>query len=123
MDRKLEISLLLEFYGQMLSERQRELIDYYYNDDLSLTEISELTGITRQGARDGIKKAGAILETYEEKLGMFRSYRARQSAVKALLTRLARLSEKYSFGSDPDYALLEKQISALAGAEGAEGDT
>ena len=53
----LTISILLDAYGALLTERQRELVDLYYNEDLSLAEISENTGITRQGVRDGIKKS------------------------------------------------------------------
>ena len=115
MEKKLELSLLLEFYGQMLSVRQRELIDYYCNDDLSLAEISELTGITRQGARDGIKKAEAILEDYEQKLGLYKGYAARAEAFSRVIALAGSLSKKYSFGSDPEYARLLEEAKALAG--------
>ena len=66
----LTISILLDAYGALLTERQRELVDLYYNEDLSLSEISENTGITRQGVRDGIKKSEAFLRECEEKLGV-----------------------------------------------------
>ena len=56
MDKKLTVSLLLDFYGQVLSEKQFQIMDYYYNDDLSLREISEILGITRQGVHDTIKR-------------------------------------------------------------------
>ena len=64
----LTISILLDAYGALLTERQRELVDLYYNEDLSLAEISENTGITRQGVRDGIKKSEVFLRECEEKL-------------------------------------------------------
>lgn len=63
---------LLDIYGSLLSDRRRELLEYYYNDDYSLSEISELTGISRQGIRDSIKKSEAELNTLEEKLGMYK---------------------------------------------------
>ena len=63
----LTISILLDAYGALLTERQRELVDLYYNEDLSLAEISENTGITRQGVRDGIKKSESFLRECEEK--------------------------------------------------------
>ena len=66
----LTISILLDAYGALLTERQRELVDLYYNEDLSLAEISENTGITRQGVRDGIKKSESFLRECEEKLGL-----------------------------------------------------
>ena len=59
--KNLSMSLLLDFYGDILSEPQREAMDYFYNGDLSLSEISELTGITRQGVRDRLVKAEQIL--------------------------------------------------------------
>ena len=56
----LEMSLLFDFYGETLTEKQRELFDLYYNEDLSLSEIAEHAGITRQGVRDSIKRGGPI---------------------------------------------------------------
>ena len=56
MDKKIEISMLWQIYGALLTEKQRDYIDYYYNEDLSLAEIAQNDGITRQGVRDIIKK-------------------------------------------------------------------
>ena len=64
--------LLLDAYGALLTERKRELLDYYYNEDYSLSEIAELTGLSRQGARDGIRKAEEELRTLEDTLSMVR---------------------------------------------------
>ena len=63
------ISYLLDFYGNILTDKQRDAIDLYYNEDLSLAEISEDVGITRQGVRDAIKRGEEILLEMEEKLG------------------------------------------------------
>ena len=52
-----EITLLLDFYGNALTERQRRTAELYFQEDLSLGEIAQMTGITRQGVRDGLKKA------------------------------------------------------------------
>lgn len=68
MPKDLKVSLLLDVYGELLSEKQRLLIECYYNEDLSLMEISENEGITRQGARDAIVKAVSKLYNFEEKL-------------------------------------------------------
>ena len=70
----MHISLLLDFYGDILSERRRELTGLYYNDDLSLSEIAEISGISRQGVRDAIKKSEAELLNLEEKLGLAGRY-------------------------------------------------
>lgn len=74
--KSLEIGYLLDFYGEMLNERRRNVLDMYYNEDMSLSEIAESLGITRQGARDLIKKAGDELLLFEEKLGMAQKFRA-----------------------------------------------
>lgn len=66
----LEMSLLFDFYGETLTEKQRELFDLYYNEDLSLAEIAEHAGITRQGVRDSHKRAEHALGEMESKLGL-----------------------------------------------------
>ena len=65
-----EISLLLDFYGELLSERKQSVLALYYNEDFSLAEIAEDIGISRQGARELIKKAEEELRHLEEKLGL-----------------------------------------------------
>lgn len=56
MAKNLEITVLYDFYGDLLTEKQQEVIELYYNEDLSLAEIAALSGITRQGVRDSIKR-------------------------------------------------------------------
>lgn len=70
MSKNLDITLLLDFYGDMLTDKQRSFISYYYNDDLSLSEIAADEGITRQGVRDAIKRAENQLVAMEERLGL-----------------------------------------------------
>ena len=74
MAKDLGITILLDFYGDMLTEKQRDFLGYYYNDDLSLSEIAENEGITRQGVRDSIKRAEAQLFDMEERLGLARRF-------------------------------------------------
>lgn len=73
--KSLEIGYLLDFYGEILNERRRTVLDMYYNEDMSLSEIADSLGITRQGARDLIKRAGDELLILEEKLGMAKKFR------------------------------------------------
>lgn len=68
MANSVEISILLDLYGETLTEKQRSYLDCYYNNDLSLSEIAENEGITRQGVRDAIKRAETLLYGMEEKL-------------------------------------------------------
>lgn len=74
MAKNLDVAVLLDFYGAMLTEKQRDVIDLYYNQDLSLSEIAEHEGITRQGVRDSIKRGEVLLFELEDKLKMFDTY-------------------------------------------------
>lgn len=69
-EKSYEMTILFDFYGDILTEKQQELFDLYYNEDLSLGEIAEHLGITRQGVRDGIVRAEQIILQFEEKLGL-----------------------------------------------------
>lgn len=86
MAKDMSISLLFDFYGEILTEKQQNVIDYYYNDDLSLAEISEHLGITRQGVRDSIKRAEATLFEMEEKLGLAKRFREIQNGLDEIIS-------------------------------------
>ena len=85
-EKNLEIGYLLDFYGDVLSERKRTVLDYYYTDDLSLAEIAEEIGISRQGVRELIKKAGEELTFYEEKLGLAKRFQQAQEQAEQLIS-------------------------------------
>ncbi len=87
-EKNLEIAFLLDFYGEVLSERRRTVLDYYYNLDLSLAEVAQEVGISRQGVRELIKKAEEELLFFEEKLGLAKRFRQTQSRAEALLLLL-----------------------------------
>lgn len=84
MAKDLEISFLLDFYGDMLTEKQREVIEFYYNEDLSLSEIADNEGITRQGVRDSIKRAEAQLLDMEQRLGLAKRFREMRSGLEQI---------------------------------------
>lgn len=67
-EKNLNVSLLLDFYGDILTGRQNEMLDMYYNEDFSLSEIAERFSISRQGVRSVLKKAESVLFEMEEKL-------------------------------------------------------
>ncbi len=69
-DSRVMRSMLLDFYGQLLTEKQRECFDLHFNEDLSLSEIAEQSGISRQGVWDNIRRAEATLRELEEKTGL-----------------------------------------------------
>ena len=84
MAKDLEMGYLLDFYGEVLTEKQREMLRQYYNDDLSLSEIGENFGITRQGARDAIKHGETTLKELEAKVGFVARYRRVQEKLEEL---------------------------------------
>lgn len=69
-EKNLNVGYLLDFYGELLPERKRSVLEMYYNEDFSLAEIAEEIGISRQGVRNIIKKSEGELFFYEEKLGL-----------------------------------------------------
>ena len=85
MAKNLEISLLLDFYGDMLTEKQRDVVELYYNEDLSLSEIAAHSRITRQGVRDSIKRAEGILLDLEERLGLAKRFRLIQDGLDEIV--------------------------------------
>ena len=93
-EKNLEIGLLLDFYGELLSDSRRQAAELYYNEDLSLAEIAEGAGITRQGVRDSIAKAKAQLTEYEDKLGLAEKFRIIESTLSDIVPRLEALRDK-----------------------------
>jgi predicted DNA-binding protein YlxM (UPF0122 family) len=111
MEKNMQVSLLLDFYGQLLSESGREMTDYYYNDDLSLAEIAEQTGITRQGVRDRIKRCEKQLFSFEEKLGLLKRFQQLEDG----LTQISAAAKTiYSSSDDPDVKRIARSIEQNA---------
>lgn len=74
MEKNIEVSLLFDFYGELLKPSGKRAVDLYYNEDLSLAEVADEMGITRQGVRDSIKRSEQQLFEFEEKLGLFKQF-------------------------------------------------
>ena len=89
-EKNLNIGYLLDFYGELLPERKRSAMEMYYNEDLSLAEVAEQMGISRQGVRDIIKKSEEELLFYEERLGLARKL----SGVEQESQKLCRLADE-----------------------------
>ena len=85
-EKDLHIGYLLDFYGDILSDRKRSVMDMYYNEDLSLAEVAAEIGISRQGVRDIIKKSEEDLRFYEQKLGLAKKMRSAQEHANKLVT-------------------------------------
>lgn len=78
------VSELLDFYGGLLTEKQREAMELYYNEDLSLSEISENLGISRQAVYDTIKRSQKSLEEYESKIGLLDRFSVQEKKLEKL---------------------------------------
>jgi len=104
-EKDLKIGYLLDFYGELLSERKRTVMDMYFNEDFSLAEIAEQINISRQGVRDIIKKTEEELLFYEEKLGL----------AKKLQTATAKADELYTKAKLADIPCdIQNEIQELA---------
>ena len=91
MNNKVQRSMLCDIYGKLLTEKQFEFIDDYYNNDLSLSEIAENNNITRQAVRDIIKKGERKLFEYEEKLLFMKKTISQEQKIQAILSELTKI--------------------------------
>lgn len=88
MEENTEITMLLDFYGQLLTPRQYEILDLHYNSDFSLGEIAGQLSISRQGVYDGVRKGKETLKRFEEKLGLVKRFRKHDEALRDVLACL-----------------------------------
>ena len=114
-EKNLNISVLLDFYGDILSDRQKDMLDMYYNDDLSLAEIAQNFSISRQGVRSVLKKGETILTEMEEKLHLAERFVTVQEKSSDIASRLSKINSEIndSFVSN-EIDLVIKQIKELA---------
>lgn len=96
MDRNVKISILSELYGKLLTEKQEQFINDYYNNDLSLSEIAENNNITRQAVRDILKKGEKKLFEYEEKLMFMKRTLNQEKRIGKVLSELTKIQKEYS---------------------------
>lgn len=88
MEESTEIAILLDFYGQLLTPRQYEILDLHYNSDCSLGEIAGQLHISRQGVYDGVKKGKETLKNLEEKLGLVKRFKKHDTTLRGILAGL-----------------------------------
>ena len=86
-------TMLFDFYGELLTDKQREYFDLHYNEDLSLAEIAEQSGISRQGVWDIIRRAEAAMTEIEEKTGLIKRFNEQSEAIAELKAKLCELEE------------------------------
>ena len=110
MDDALEMTLLFDYYGELLTDKQRACLDLRYNQDLSLGEIAQELGISRQGVYDNLSRAEAMLKHMEEKTGFLR----RDEAVRRAAQEIAQAAKALELTENPEVARLAKRILAAA---------
>ena len=84
MEERVLISLLLDFYGPLLTDKQRMSLQLHHEDDMSLGEIAEELGVSRQSVHDNLQRARHILNDYESKLHLVAQYEAREQVINEL---------------------------------------
>ncbi len=104
MEERMTISLLLDFYGPLLTERQRECYALHHEDDMSLGEIAEEFGISRQAVHDTIERAKSLMESYEKKLHLIEQYMMRRDIITEIKEEIGNSIST----SDSIYSLLAK---------------
>ena len=114
-EKNLNISLLLDFYGDILTERQKDMLDLYYNDDLSLAEIASSFDISRQGVRSVLKKGENILIDMEEKLHLAQRFSSVQEKSSQIASELEEITHSINNEEiSAKIAELIEQIKELA---------
>ena len=93
MEKNVKISILCELYGKLLTKKQYEFLNDYYNNDLSLSEIAENNKITRQAVRDNIKKGEKKLFEYEEKLLFMKRMFNQEKKIEKVLSELTKIQK------------------------------
>lgn len=93
MAKNLSVSLLMDFYGGLLTDKQKEAVELYYNQDFSLSEIAETMDISRQGARDFIKRGENQLIEFENVLGLYKRFSEICNGFSDITEELSKLNE------------------------------
>jgi predicted DNA-binding protein YlxM (UPF0122 family) len=88
MDKNVRMSILFEIYGNILTNKQAETVELYYNDNLSLAEIAENLNITRQGVRENLVKAEGKMLEMEEKLGLLKKKQEREKLISEIISEI-----------------------------------
>jgi len=111
LQKTVEISVLYDFYNQILTEKQKDIVDLYYNQDLSLGEIAEEFNISRQAVYDMLKRTEKLLYQYEEKLGFIKLLQAKNEKILEILYKVNYLENELKSNSTSEQ--LQKRIDEI----------
>lgn len=113
MENAVKLSVLLEIYGKLLTDKQFILLEDYYNNDLSLSEIAENQGITRQAVRDNLKKGENNLLEYEEKLRLMEKKVMQNKKIEEIKSELNELEKSLNSNSKNKLTKIKKDLQEL----------
>lgn len=116
-DKTVRMNMLFDFYGPLLTERQRRFFEMYYAEDLSLGEIAEGSGVSRQAVYDIIKRSASALESFERRLGLWARYQRQQARLAEIREALGRLQAEIAACtglSDEERTRLQEHGARLA---------
>ena len=114
MEKNVKLSILCELYGELLTKKQYQIINDYYNNDLSLSEIAQNNNITRQAVRDILKKGENKLFEYEEKLNFMKRTLNQEKKIQKVLSELTKIQEDYSDKQDANVLEnIKKELNSL----------
>lgn len=117
MDKVLQITLLYDFYGELLTEKQRSVIELYYQDDYSLNEIGDRCGITRQAVHEMIKRTEKILMQYEEKLLLVDKFLKQKERLENTVEMFDSLIAERGLSNDKEVMELKNAVSRILDQE------
>ena len=107
MEKHIEVSILWQIYGKLLTEKQYDVLNDYYNNDLSLSEIAENSNISRQAVRDLIKKGETKLFEYEKLLGIMEKTQQNEKTLQDALDKLRKIND---YTSDKKIAKILSEV-------------
>lgn len=108
-----QASLLYDFYGQLLSKRQKEVMELYHEENLTLSEIASEFDISRQGVHDALKNAEKSLKGYEEKLGLVEKFEKTSDAIRGIDNIIEKLIKELQKAEKTDNAATVKKLNEI----------
>lgn len=110
LDNRIELSILYDFYGELLKENQKQIFEDYILNDLSLSEVAVDAGISRQGVHDVIKRCSKQLTGYEEKLGLLAKFNSTKEKVNEIIQISSEIKNSHEIGRIDEIEQLSSSI-------------
>ena len=109
-EKTIQIAMLYDFYGELLTPRQKEVLQYYYEENYSLSETAEELGVSRQAVHDTIHKAEKALRSYEQKLGLVERFKRTEADTQRAVEELDQIIGYLTDGSGTESAVFDNKM-------------